>query len=780
MRVSSRGFILAVIGLVCLAPQLARGQRCPDSLLTYIVRDERGNVIDADANGLTFRQKENDWPKWRVGSAEFLNRGYFAKEMIGRVPAAIGQLNGKLRVLELSKNCGFTEKIDLELELKGKKMKLVLRPQALNDHSIDYMLDSLPFQEGIFDIDLTIDNHDRHSAYFYPASAWLKVTEADEAFYDGEERLGKKDYEQAIELFQKALALNPRKAEAAFFIGDANISLKRYDAAITALTQATKINPASATSYSLLGNAYRLNGQHKQAIDAYSAALAVPSKDEYWNEGWDKDTRNYLKKAQDLLADPNYEKAEEYADQGYQYLKANQYAQAIEAFQTAIRFKPDYTLVYGYLGLAYLKLNRNDEAIETLKRALGNDPKDAVIHGGLGQAYAAEGKYRESIEETRQAINLKPADKRWRDLLDQTVDNMVSEAVRYLEADKYSEARDLLTVVLGVQPENYSALTFVGVAQFRLQHYSEAVKALQQSSRIDPKQHLTWGVLGDVYSAQGKHHDALDAYKEALRLRPEDKRWQNGLKRAQDALNAPTKDAVEKDAEKPKDAETYYEDGMKYFGAKMYRESIESLTRAIKLKPDYAEAFTPLGIAYIQLEMYGQAVPPLREAIRLDPGRGLSHGALGQAYLNLGKNTEAFAEFKEAARLEPNREMWRDGLKDATGALDSPTDEIVKREAEKLWRLNNPEYMKDATNVTFAYQSIFVKRQPKDIGGANRAGSAGNSIDPLYSAHIKLTASVTYSKPREYVVDYKETQNFCFYKKAGETNWSAELCERLK
>jgi tetratricopeptide (TPR) repeat protein len=227
-----------------------------------------------------------------------------------------------------------------------------------------------------------------------------------------------------------------------------------------------------------------------------------------------------------------------------------------------------------------------------------------------------------------------------------------------------------------------------------------------------------------------------------------------------------------------KTAQEYFDEGMNYFGAKKYREAIESLTKATKAKPDYVEAFTPLGIAYIQLEMYEEAIAPLREAIRLEPPRGLSHGALGQAYSNVGRNKEAAAEFKEAARLEPAQGMWRDGLKDAMDALDAPPYDFIKQEAEKLWRLNNPVYLKDAANVAFKYRSIGVKRQPKGVLRPAGTGSAGNSIEPLYSSDIKLTASVTYSKPSEYVVDYQEEDHLCFYKKTGETPWSAALCER--
>jgi tetratricopeptide (TPR) repeat protein len=549
MELKANRLTTAIAAIVIgVASQVVDAQRCPNSRLTLIVRDQQGQPLDAATTELTYGPKEQAWGPWSAGSADFLNQGYFAKQMVTRVPPAIAQLNGKLQPLVKSKPCGFTEPVKLELAMKGKKMKLVFRPDAPNDHAIDYMVDSPPFQEGIFDITLTLEKDEGREAYFYPASGWLKITEAEEAFYDGEERLEKRDYEHAIELFQKALALDPRKAEAAFFIGDANINLKRYEAAIAALKQATGINPSSATSFSLLGTAYRLNQRHKEAVEAYSTALNISVKDEHWSAGWDKNTRAYLTKSQNAL-DPNYRKsAEEYFDEGRAYLDDKKFPEAVESLKQAIKLKPDYALAHGFLGQAYRPLNRNDEAIEALKEAIRLEPNSAVFHGILGETYLDLKKYRESVTELERALQLKPAD-RWRESLNVVADELFQEAVHDVETKAYENARDKLLLVNRINPNADLAFAFLGIAYLRLKNYPEAVTALKEALRLEPKKASTWAVLGDVYSAQEQNQDAVAAYTEAVRLAPDDKDFSDALKESQDALNAPSKDVVKKQAE---------------------------------------------------------------------------------------------------------------------------------------------------------------------------------------------------------------------------------------
>ncbi|MCI0603473.1 tetratricopeptide repeat protein, partial [bacterium] len=77
---------------------------------------------------------------------------------------------------------------------------------------------------------------------------------------------------------------------------------------------------------------------------------------------------------------------------GIAYGKMGNYKEAIEAFQSSIRWKPDYAESYYNLGVAYYKLMHWPDAIENLKLAVQKHPNHARAHLALGLAYLAKGE----------------------------------------------------------------------------------------------------------------------------------------------------------------------------------------------------------------------------------------------------------------------------------------------------------------------------------------------------------------------------------------------------
>lgn len=98
--------------------------------------------------------------------------------------------------------------------------------------------------------------------------------------------------------------------------------------------------------------------------------------------------------------------AELRANLGLMYYETGQDQQAIDAFQRAIRLKPDLFVPNFFLGLDYLKLKRLTQAIPYLKRAALSKPADPEVQRALGQAYAANGKTRLAIASYRRAVQL--------------------------------------------------------------------------------------------------------------------------------------------------------------------------------------------------------------------------------------------------------------------------------------------------------------------------------------------------------------------------------------
>jgi hypothetical protein len=84
-------------------------------------------------------------------------------------------LNGKLAALGTEGMCVFKQPVKLQLTLKGKAMNLIFRVPTLSEYdSRDFLVDSLPFRQGTFEIELAVSGSDTRSR-FYPASGWKKM-----------------------------------------------------------------------------------------------------------------------------------------------------------------------------------------------------------------------------------------------------------------------------------------------------------------------------------------------------------------------------------------------------------------------------------------------------------------------------------------------------------------------------------------------------------------------------------------------------------------------------
>jgi len=86
---------------------------------------------------------------------------------------------------------------------------------------------------------------------------------------------------------------------------------------------------------------------------------------------------------------------------GVDYSAAGLHAEAIEAYQQAIKINPYYTIAYHNLGITYGNLGRHSESIDAFKEAIKIDPCFAEAHGNLGVAYEKLGKLSEAAEKAK-------------------------------------------------------------------------------------------------------------------------------------------------------------------------------------------------------------------------------------------------------------------------------------------------------------------------------------------------------------------------------------------
>jgi tetratricopeptide (TPR) repeat protein len=176
-----------------------------------------------------------------------------------------------------------------------------------------------------------------------------KLTEAKEL-----EKTG--NYDQAIAVLQETTAADPSKDLLWAYLGDAYVGGKKYSEAVDAFQKAIAIKPDSAVYHNALANAYNKAGQPDKAIAEYTQAAQMDpanAASSYFNIG----VVNYnTNKADDAVAafdksidkDPN--RADAYYYKGMALVtkatlgKDGKYSAVpgtVEAFQKYLELKPD-------------------------------------------------------------------------------------------------------------------------------------------------------------------------------------------------------------------------------------------------------------------------------------------------------------------------------------------------------------------------------------------------------------------------------------------------------
>ena len=221
-------------------------------------------------------------------------------------------------------------------------------------------------------------------------------------------------------------------------------------------------------------------------------------------------------------------------------------------------------------GLSFLSQDDCEKALPYFEKAVESDNNYAEAWAQSGFCREKLGRHSEAIEASRKAVTLRPSS------------------------------------------ESYFNL---GLANYYLKQYREAADSYRQSIRLDPYNGAdAWYALGLVYRDWGKADEEVQAYRQAIRLRPDY-------------------------------ASAYERLGARYVRSKKYNEAIEIFRQLIALKPSDATVPNNMGEAYFELGKFPEASESFRQAIRLRPDYGQAYYNLGKCLLAMGNRDGALEQY---------------------------------------------------------------------------------------------------------------------------------------
>lgn len=357
------------------------------------------------------------------------------------------------------------------------------------------------------------------------------------------------------------------------------------------------------------------------------------------------------------------------------HLNRKEYEAALQACRKALDAPIPADGVAGFMDDAFVYLNAPDKRLETWEQITAARPKDSVILLHLGLAFEATDKWRQAADTYATLLELGHASQNLRLRLGTAL-------VR--AGDSEEGTRLLLEAAAANEPLSPQLLQQAGNALLAAKQPEPAEHLYRKAAAIMPIDAYTRLRLGEALFQQGKHKDAVDAWKEAVLLEPDapaaaqaarlinrqlvpEERlpWWRRLGESTkgallvDAYRAlalawagdteQAKERLESISPHSVQAEQGMVNGLIACLAGDTASGIQEIREAALERPellgDAANYLAEAGIARMKSDAFTQAKSLFRAATRLEPDNLLYRMYLGEALLELERYQEAIDEF---------------------------------------------------------------------------------------------------------------------------------------
>jgi tetratricopeptide (TPR) repeat protein len=166
------------------------------------------------------------------------------------------------------------------------------------------------------------------------------------------------------------------------------------------------------------------------------------------------------------------------------------------------------------MGAFYLNNNNLDEAIKQFNKALALDPKHFQSLNALGLAYSMKGNLQQAEKSFLKCLEISPSFMEARNNL-----GMIYQETGFLDKAE-EEFKKVLT------DPNYSSkeLPYYNLARLysQRQNWETALFYADKAIQTNARYHLAHNLRGYVLESQGKLAEAIESYKQAVKLVPGD------------------------------------------------------------------------------------------------------------------------------------------------------------------------------------------------------------------------------------------------------------------
>lgn len=294
-------------------------------------------------------------------------------------------------------------------------------------------------------------------------------------------------------------------------------------------------------------------------------------------------------------------------------------------------------------------------AVENYKKMIEENSNYATAYFDLARVLGFRmDKPVEAAEYLKQAMEIKPEEEKFQKMYQGLSQNLLKQGMSNIKRNNFTTAYEQFIKVTKIDPDNFYAYYFAGLAQYYNNNYQQTLEYVNKSIERNPEYIKSYMLKGKTYRAMNDQENAIKAYQAAIEVDEEyASAWDdlgsvyNNMGENQKAANAYQR-LIKLE---PENGLAYTNLGAVYNQMEEYEKAIKHLKKATELRSDEHVPWYRLAVAYNGTEQNKLAAKAASQSLQLKSNWGPALLELGIAELRLGQKSKARVHFKELQKI---------------------------------------------------------------------------------------------------------------------------------
>ena len=216
---------------------------------------------------------------------------------------------------------------------------------------------------------------------------------------------------------------------------------------------------------------------------------------------------------------------------------------------------------------------------------------------------------------------------------------------------------------------------------YKKKQFTEGEIKIKKLIDVYSKSFFLYNLLGVFLNEQNKIEEAINSYKNAIKLKPDYSdayynlatiykktfRFKEAIQNYEESLKR-----------KPEDTHAYFNIGLMFESLGKFDEAINYLKKALKINDHLPGVHFQLGIFFKKINRFEEAVNSFNQTIQINPNHEGAHFNLGTVLENLDKINDAVNEYQHVLKLNPDNSIAKHLLNSLNGkTTPKPPDDYV-------------------------------------------------------------------------------------------------------